>query len=377
MSGGIGFVIEASAGEARRGRLTTPHGEVETPAFMAVATYGAVRGISARDLEALGAQIALANTYHLHERPGEQRIAKLGGLHGFAGFQRPWLTDSGGYQVFSLAEHVKLDESGVAFQSPLDGRRRVLTPESAIEIQQALGPDIAMVLDECPPIDAGTGEPPLAHWRSASERTIRWAARAREAHTRPDQGLFGIVQGGGSTELRRESAARTTQLGFDGYAHGGLGLGESPEQRLELVGAAHAELPREAPRYLMGLGRPEDLVRAVLAGVDLFDCVVPTRHARHGMLFTSRGRLPIRHARFADDPRSPDPDCDCPTCHDHSRAYLRHLFQVGETLGPRLATLHNLRFYYRLMASLRAAVGAGSLAQVASRALAAAGEEAD
>ncbi|MGI9431614.1 MAG: tRNA guanosine(34) transglycosylase Tgt [Myxococcota bacterium] len=352
MRNGFAFEVVSSAGAARRGRLTTPHGVIETPAFMAVATYGAVRGVGPEELASLGSQILLANTFHLHERPGESLIADLGGLHGFTGWQGPWLTDSGGFQALSLGTGVELDEEGVAFASPVDGRRRLLTPERAIEIQEALGPDIALVLDQLVPADAA-GE---AAWGDAMERTLRWAERSVRHHGRPDQALFGIVQGGASPALRRASATGTADLGFDGYAHGGLGLGEDPARRVELVAESQTFLPPEAPRYLMGLGRPCDLLEAIAAGVDLFDCVVPTRHARHGVVYTSLGRRTLRNARYRDDDAPLDPDCDCPACAVHSRAYLRHLFAAGEMLGPRLASLPNLRFYFRLLREVRAAI---------------------
>lgn len=357
---GFHFETLARDGGARSGRLTTPHGDVATPAFMSVATYGAVRGVAADELRAIGAQIVLANTYHLHERPGEDVIQRLGGLHGFAGWDGPWLTDSGGYQVTSLADRMKLDEHGITFTSPLDGRRRELTPEKAIAIQEALGPDIAMVLDECQPMapddDGGEARRRVA---SACERTTRWAQRCADARRRPDQAVFGIVQGGHHPDLRRASAEAIVAIGFDGYAHGGLGLGEQRGRRVELVGVANEALPVESPRYLMGLGRPEDLLDGVAAGIDLFDCVVPTRNARHGNLFTSEGVLSIRQSRYRDDPAPPDPDCDCPTCRTTSRAYLRHLIHTGESLGKRLATLHNLRFYLRLLERARDAIAAG------------------
>ncbi|MDJ0789522.1 MAG: tRNA guanosine(34) transglycosylase Tgt [Myxococcota bacterium] len=351
---GFGFEIRDRDEEARSGRLATPHGVVETPAFMPVATYGAVRGVAAGDLRALGAQMLLSNTYHLHERPGEDVVDGLGGLHGFTGWQGPWLTDSGGFQITSLADRVRIDEEGVTFASPLDGRRRTLTPEGVVAIQEALGSDIAMVLDECQPPDA---KAPAA---SAMERSLRWAERAAGARRRKDQAVFGIVQGGVDAALRRRSAQATAGLGFDGYAHGGLGLGESEGSRADAIREANTALPAEAPRYLMGLGRPVDLVDGVACGIDLFDCVVPTRHARHGILFTSRGELRIRHARFQRDDAPPDPDCDCPTCQQHSRGYLRHLLQTGETLGARLASIHNLRFYLRLLERVRAALAEGT-----------------
>ena len=354
------FEITARDGAARRGLLRTRSGLVETPAFMPVATYGAVRGVSARDLVGLGAQILLANTFHLHERPGEEAVAKAGGMHGWSGWRGPWLTDSGGYQVTSLAERARVDEEGVTFASPLDGRPRVLTRELAVAVQEALGADIAMVLDECIP---ATGAEP-ARIEAAMQRSLRWAERCARVRQRRDQALFGIVQGGASVALRRESAAALAGLGFDGIAHGGLGLGEAGPLRAELLSEVHANLPDGQPRYLMGLGRPEDLVAGVAAGVDLFDCVIPTRHARHGMLFTGEGGLAIRNARFAGDAAPVDRSCDCPTCQAHSRAYLRHLFQVNDALGPRLATLHNLRFYLRLLERSRLAISTGRFADL-------------
>ncbi len=354
---GFAFAVVAREGDARTGRLATPHGVVDTPAFMPVATYGAVRGVAAAELEQLGSQILLSNTYHLEERPGSGVIEGLGGLHGFSGWRRPWLTDSGGYQVTSLAHRLRLDEQGVTFASPIDGRRRLLTPESVIKTQERLGSDIAMVLDECVPKHPDDGSSRL---RSAAERTMRWAERAARARERSDQAVFGIVQGGTDPALREWSASGLAGLGFEGFAHGGLGLGEEPEQRSDMVAAANAVIPATAPRYLMGIGYPADLVNGVAAGVDLFDCVIPSRHARHGVLFTGVGVLKIRNAQYRDDAEPPDADCDCPTCAQHSRAYLRHLFQTGETLGPRLATVHNLRFYMRLLERVRAAIAAGT-----------------
>ncbi len=350
------FRIEARDGAARRGILTTPHGEAATPTFMPVATYGAVRGISAAELEAIGARILLSNTYHLHERPGEEVVEKLGGLHGFTGWRGPWLTDSGGYQVTSLADRMRLNEEGVSFASPLDGRRRQLTPEGVIRIQEALASDIAMVLDECM---APIAENPGA-LESAMERTLRWAERAIRARRSEQQAVFGIVQGGVSADLRRRSARATASLGFEGHAHGGLGLGESREERREAVCIAHEELPDDSPRYLMGLGRPIDLLDGIACGVDLFDCVVPTRNGRHGLLFTHEGILHIKNARFRRDEGPVDPRCDCPTCRQHGRAYLHHLVRCREALGSRLAALHNLRFYLSLMERARTAIAQGS-----------------
>jgi queuine tRNA-ribosyltransferase len=354
----LSFELTAGEGAARAGRMETPHGGVATPAFLPVATYGAVRGLAPSELEAVGAQMLLANTYHLHERPGEEVVQALGGLHAWSGWRGPWLTDSGGFQVTSLSELLEIDEEGVTFRSPVDGRRRLLTPELAVTVQQALGADIAMVLDECRPL----AEPEAASQvraRAAVDRTLRWAERSRRAHTRADQALFGIVQGGSSEALRRASARATAALGFDGHAHGGLGLGEPRERRAELVAAVHEELPPGAPRYLMGLGRPLDLLDGVAAGVDLFDCVLPTRNGRHGLLFTRGGLVRLRNARYRSDPSPPDPACDCAACRGHSRAYLRHLLQVNEALGARLASIHNLRFTLRLLEEARHAIAAG------------------
>jgi queuine tRNA-ribosyltransferase len=359
----LAFRIEHRDGDARSGVLETAHGAIATPAFMPVATYGAVRGVSADELAGAGAQILLANTYHLHERPGEDVVAGLGGLHGFTGWRGPWLTDSGGFQVTSLADNVRVDEEGVTFASPVDGRRRQLSPERVVAVQEALGSDIAMVLDQC--VRPDSGEPgDEVRVRAATERTLRWAERSQRAHTRADQWLFGIVQGGDSPPLRRASARATRDLGFRGFAHGGLGLGEVSERRDELVAISHGELPAEAPRYLMGLGRPADLIRGIALGVDLFDCVLPTRHARHGVLFTSRGLVRLKNAEHADAGAAPDPDCDCTTCARYSRAYLRHLLRAGEMLGARLASIHNLRFYLRLLERARDAIRERRIAEL-------------
>ena len=364
---GFGLELEAQDGHARAGRLTTPHGVVTTPTFMPVATYGAVRGISAAELAEAGAQVLLSNTYHLHERPGEQTVEVLGGLHGFTGWQGPWLTDSGGFQVTSLSDHAKIDENGVTFASTLDGRRRTLTPESAIEIQEALGSDIAMVLDECIPIkedesDAASGRTSTTEMERAMQRTLRWAERSQAARRRASQAVFAIVQGGASEALRRKSAHSTAQIEFDGYAHGGLGLGESRDERRAAVQTANAELPADRPRYLMGLGRPVDLLDGVAAGVDLFDCVVPTRNGRHGLLFTSEGILGLRNAVHAKSDAPIDPACACPACRNHSRGYLRHLIKTGESLGARFAALHNLTFYLDLLRRSREAIVEGRFA---------------
>jgi len=363
MASGFGIEVLARDGLARRGRLSTLHGVVETPTFMPVATFGAVRGISATELAEAGAQILLSNTYHLHERPGEETVEALGGLHGFTGWSGPWLTDSGGFQVTSLSDRAKIDEDGVTFTSPLDGRRRTLTPESAIQIQEALGSDIAMVLDECIPIaEDGEGRTDTSAMERAMERTLRWAERSQKARQRASQAVFAIVQGGASERLRRQSADATAQLDFEGYAHGGLGLGETREERRAAVATANQSLPQDRPRYLMGLGRPIDLLDGVAAGIDLFDCVVPTRNGRHGLVFTSEGTLSLRNAGFARDDQPIDSACACPACQHHSRGYLRHLIKIGEALGPRLTALHNLTYYLNLLARARAAIEAGRFA---------------
>jgi queuine tRNA-ribosyltransferase len=355
------FELTARDGIARAGRLFTPHGLLETPAFFPVATFGAVRGLAPDELTRVGVQGVLANTYHLHLRPGEELVAAHGGLHRFMGWDGPMLTDSGGFQVFSLDAFCRRSEQGVEFKSPLDGSAVFLSPERAIEIQERLGADLVVVLDEFEAI--APGEPPdLSKTRACLERTLRWAARGRDVHRRADQLLFGIVQGGASDELRAESAARTAELDFGAFAIGGLGVGESPADRALLIDAALRPLPAAAPRYLMGLGLPEDLVAAVERGVDLFDCVVPTRHGRHGSVFTSRGRLNLRNARHRDDRAPLDPDCRCPVCTRHTRAYLRHLVATGDALGARLLSLHNLAYYMKLLRDLREAIATGALA---------------
>ena len=363
------FEVLAKDGLARSALIATPHGEIETPSFMPVATFGAVRGISAGELADAGAQILLSNTYHLHERPGEATIEALGGLHRFTGWSGPWLTDSGGFQVTSLSDRAKIEEAGVTFTSPLDGCRRSLTPESAIQIQEALGSDIAMVLDECIPITNKSQDPHDKENRtapgeleSAMQRTLRWAERSQKARRRESQAVFAIVQGGVSESLRRRSAEATAELDFDGYAHGGLGLGESREERRVAVEIANQTLPANRPRYLMGLGRPIDLLDGVAAGVDLFDCVVPTRNGRHGLVFTSQGTLSLRNAAFERDDGPIDPDCHCPACRNHSRGYLRHLIRSGETLGPRFTALHNLTYYLNLLKRARQAIRNGGFA---------------
>jgi queuine tRNA-ribosyltransferase len=348
---GFSFAVEARDGRARAGRLVTPHGEVETPVFMPVGTAGAVKAVLHRDLREIGARILLANTYHLMLRPGDALVAGLGGLHSFTGWDGPFLTDSGGYQVFSLAALRELDEEGVRFQSHLDGSAHLVSPERSMEIQQNLGADVAMAFDECPPGDA-----PREVVAEATARTTRWARRCRGAHRRGDQWLFGIVQGGVHLDLREASARELVELGFPGYAVGGLSVGEPKAGRELVLDHLEAILPAEKPRYLMGVGTPEDLVDAVARGVDMFDCVLPTRNARNGQLFTSRGRVSIRNARYRDDPRPPDPGCSCPTCRSASRAYLRHLHQANEMTAATLMTLHNLFFYLDMMRTMRQSI---------------------
>jgi queuine tRNA-ribosyltransferase len=357
----MAFELLAQDGAARRGRLGTPHGAVETPAFMPVGTQGAVKSLTPADLEAVGAQIVLANTYHLFLRPGPAVVAALGGLHRFMGWEGPILTDSGGYQVWSLAALRTIGEAGVRFRSHLDGgAEHLLTPELAVEVQHALGADVLHPLDECLPYPATRPEA-----EASMRRTLRWAERAHAAHragARPGQACFGIVQGGMYPDLRRAAVDATCALGFDGYALGGFAVGEPHGLMVDLVGLTAEALPRGQARYLMGVGRPVDLVEAVAAGVDLFDCVLPTRHARTGQVFTRHGALVIKHAAHARDPEPIDPECPCYTCRRFSRAYLRHLFVARELTVYRLLTLHNLTFYLGLMAEMRAAIASGTFA---------------
>ncbi|MGZ8564131.1 MAG: tRNA guanosine(34) transglycosylase Tgt [Candidatus Limnocylindria bacterium] len=341
---------------ARLGTLTTPHGTIDTPQFMPVGTQATVKSLTPGDLRAAGAQIILANTYHLSLRPGHERIARLGGLHRFMGWDGPILTDSGGFQVFSLAHLGRVDDDGVTFASYLDGSPQRLTPERAVEIQEALGSDIAMAFDQL--VDATL---PAREVTEAMERTHRWAERCLAARSRPDQALFGIVQGGVDADLRRESVAATAALPFDGIAVGGLSVGESKAQMaatLDVVADALGDDPRV--RYLMGVGAPADFFTAVERGIDLFDCVLPTRVARNGQLWTSRGKLNLRNARFLDDPEPPDPECSCETCRNHSLAYLAHLFRAEELLAYRLSSLHTVTYTQDLMRRIRRALDDGS-----------------
>jgi queuine tRNA-ribosyltransferase len=347
----LGFEVVARSGRARAGLLTTPHGSVETPAFMPVGTAGAVKAVTLRDLTDVGAQLLLANTYHLMLRPGDGVVAGLGGLHGFTGWSGPFLTDSGGYQVMSLAGLRTLSEDGVRFSSHLDGSSHLLTPERSVEVQMNLGADLIMAFDECPALPA----PPEAV-REASERTTRWARRCQQAHRRADQWLFGIVQGGVDLALRERSAAQLLELDFPGYAIGGLAVGESRRERERVLDHLDPLLPEARPRYLMGVGKPEELLAGVARGVDLFDCVLPTRNARNGQLFTARGRLSIRNARYREDPLPPDTDCACYTCRTSSRAYLRHLHLAGEMTAATLLTIHNLFYYLDTLRRMRQSI---------------------
>jgi queuine tRNA-ribosyltransferase len=348
------FAVEATCGRARAGLLVTPHGPVETPAFMPVGTAAAVKAVTPRDLQEVGAQMVLANTYHLMLRPGETLVAALGGLHGFTGWGGPFLTDSGGYQVFSLAGLRRLSEEGVAFQSHLDGSRHLLTPERSLEVQRHLGADIVMAFDECAPYEADREAV-----AEATDRTTRWARRSQEAFQRGEDGrqwLFGIVQGGVHLDLRERSAAEIVSLGFPGHAIGGLSVGERKEEMARVLDHLDPILPGGKPRYLMGVGTPEDLVEAVARGVDLFDCVLPTRNARNGQLFTRQGRLSIRNARHRDDPRPPDEGCACYTCRTVSRAYLRHLHLAGEISAATYLTIHNLAHYLDTLRTMRQSI---------------------
>jgi queuine tRNA-ribosyltransferase len=355
------FTLTHRDGAARRGVLELAHGRVDTPAFMPVGTYGAVKGVSPEELAASGAQIVLGNTFHLWLRPGLEVIARHGGLHRFMGWQRPILTDSGGFQVFSLGALRSISEEGVRFASPVNGDRLFLTPEESMRIQQVLDSDIAMVFDECTPYPASE-----AQAAESMRLSMRWARRSKHAW-RSGNALFGIVQGGMYPELRDESLAALQAIGFDGYAVGGLSVGEPKEERGRIVAHIVPRLPAERPRYLMGMGTPEDIIEAVGAGIDMFDCVLPTRNARNGWLFTRSGDLKIRNARYRDDAAPLDERCACYTCRHFTRAYLYHLQKTNEMLGARLNTLHNLHYYQELMRELRAAIEAGELAARAAR----------
>ena len=355
------FTVGNTDGKARRGSLELAHGRVETPAFMPVGTYGAVKAMSPAELRALGAQIVLGNTFHLWLRPGLDVIRAHGGLHRFMGWDGPILTDSGGFQVFSLGDLRKISEQGVQFSSPINGDRLFLTPEISMDIQSALNSDIAMVFDECTPYPASRDEA-----AASMQLSMRWASRSRQSFSGV---LFGIVQGGMYEDLRGESLDKLKSIGFEGYAVGGLSVGEPKEERSRILAHLGHRLPGEKPRYLMGLGTPEDLIEAVAAGFDMFDCVLPTRNARNGWLFTRHGDVKIRNARYRDDPQPLDPACGCYGCRNFSLAYLHHLQKTNEILGARLNTLHNLHYYQELMGDLRKGIENGRLGEISERLL--------
>jgi queuine tRNA-ribosyltransferase len=356
------FELIAQCGAARRGRLALAHGTIETPAFMPVGTYGTVKAMSPAELETLGAQIVLGNTFHLWLRPGTEVIAAHGGLHRFMGWHRPILTDSGGYQVFSLGPLRKVREEGVSFASPVDGDKLLLTPELSMQIQRALDSDIAMVFDECTPYPASRDEA-----ADSMRLSLRWAARCRREHGDNRNAVFGIVQGGMFEDLRDESLGELAKVGFDGYAIGGLSVGEPKEDMRRIEAHVTPRLPANRPRYLMGVGTPEDIVEAVVNGIDMFDCVLPTRNARNGWLFTRFGDAKIRNARYRADTRPLDASCDCYACRQFSRAYLHHLQRANEILGARLNTVHNLHYYLTLLSELREAIAGGTLAAYVER----------
>ena len=351
------FAVQSTDGAARCGTLSLAHGEVETPVFMPVGTYGAVKAMSPAELAENGTRILLGNTFHLWLRPGLEVIAAHGGLHRFMGWSGPILTDSGGYQVFSLGELSKISEEGVRFSSPVNGDRLLLTPEESMRIQRILGSDVAMVFDECTPYPSTERDT-----EQSMRLSLRWAERSKRAHEGNANALFGIVQGGMFEHLRDESLAGLTGIGFDGYAIGGLSVGESKRDMRRVVRHTAERLPARTPRYLMGVGTPEDIAEAVASGIDMFDCVLPTRNARNGWLFTRFGDIKIRNARYRDDTRPPDETCACHTCTHFSRGYLHHLQRLNEMLGARLNTLHNLHYYHTLLRELRAAVAERKLA---------------
>ncbi len=355
--------------DARLGRMHSAHGTVETPAFMPVATKATVKTLSPREVEDAGFKMLIVNAYHMYLRPGHETVKKLGGLHKFMAWNHPITTDSGGYQVLSLAKTRKIREDGIVFQSHLDGSRHLLTPEICVQIQESLGVDIMMCLDECPPYPADE-----KYMNDSVCLTTRWASRCKEART-SETALFGIVQGGIYPDLRLTSASGLIDIGFDGYALGGLGVGEEPDMTYDITALTVECLPADKPRYLMGLGRPEDIAVAVSMGVDLFDCVIPTRNARNGTLFTSRGKLVIKNARYGEDERPIDEDCDCYTCRTFSRAYLRHLYMAKEILVLRLLTLHNLSYYGKLMNDIRGSIASGDFPNLLSRVKSLGGKE--
>lgn len=351
------FELLSTEGMARRGRLTFPRGVVETPAFMPVGTYGTVKAMTPEELKGIGAQIILGNTFHLMLRPGTEIVRLHGDLHEFMHWDKPILTDSGGFQVFSLAAMRKISEEGVRFQSPVNGNPILMTPESSMQVQRELGSDIVMIFDECTPYPATHAEA-----KQSMELSLRWAARSKAAHEGNPSALFGIVQGGVYEDLRLRSAEQLQSIDFDGYAVGGLAVGEPKEDRDRILEATVPHLPANKPHYLMGVGKPEDLVEGVLRGIDMFDCVIPTRNARNAFLFTRYGQLKLRNSQYQHDTRPIDELCGCYTCQNYSRAYLRHLDKCGEILGARLNTIHNLYYYQELMQGIRAALERGTFA---------------
>jgi queuine tRNA-ribosyltransferase len=356
--GRFSFQLLKEGEGGRLGRITTPHGSFPTPAFMPVGSQGSVKALAPTDLQEVGTEILLCNAYHLYLRPGTEIVRKVGGLHRFMGWEGPILTDSGGFQIVSMSALQKVEPEGVQFRSHLDGSLHCITPEKAVQIQEELGADIMMTLDDCPPYPASSDEA-----KAAVALTTQWAKRSQEAKRGDGQALFGIVQGGGYPELRRQSTHELMEIGFDGYAIGGLSLGEEKEVTFEIAQTVTALLPTDSPRYLMGMGTPADILAAVRIGVDLFDCVLPTRCARTGLLFTSSGTLNIKHARYSSDSAPPDPDCGCYTCSNFSRAYLRHLFLARELLAYRLNAMHNLFYYHSLMRDIHQALSEGTMGQ--------------
>jgi queuine tRNA-ribosyltransferase len=357
----LNYEVHKTCGRARTGLLRMERGDIRTPAFMPVGTYGTVKAMTPFEVRETGADIILGNTFHLMLRPGTAVIEKHGGLHEFMQWNRPILTDSGGFQVWSLAERRKITEKGVTFASPIDGSKVFMGPEESMAVQKSLGSDIVMIFDECTPYPATAEQA-----RESMELSLRWAERSRRAHAGNPSALFGIVQGGMFEDLRIRSARSLIDIGFDGYAIGGLSVGEPHDERDRVLDFTVPELPQNRPRYLMGVGRPEDIIAGVLRGIDMFDCVMPTRNARNGYLFTSRGVLKIRNARYQQDTSPIDPECDCETCLNYSRAYVKHLERCNEILGARLMTIHNLRFYQNLMQGLRDAIDAGNLESFAA-----------
>ena len=352
------FSVKSTDGHARAATLQTAHGEIQTPVFMAVGTRATVKTMTPEELKDNGCQVVLGNTYHLHLRPGEEIVKKMGGLHKFMNWHGPILTDSGGFQVFSLSKLRKISEEGVEFQSHIDGRKLFISPEKSMEIQMDLGADIIMAFDECPPFPCDE-----KRLEESMDLTIRWLKRSKERMTRKESLLFGIVQGGLTYDLRMKSMEKTLDVDLPGYALGGFSVGEPIEMMHELVAQVGHQLPQNKPRYLMGVGTPLDLVLSIDSGIDMFDCVMPTRVARNGTLYTSQGKLSIKRAEFKEDPSPLDPECECYTCKNYSKAYLRHLFMTGEFLGSRLNTLHNLHYYFKLMEGARQAILEGRWAE--------------